>query len=137
MFGFVERLITYCNVIEFDDWTFLCLLNLFCMNMLRVCSHSFSFLNTLCVEGNLFAFFPVSLDRSNSRYYYRNKVTNNIQWEYPELDSKADVEAAEPAADNSDESMSQARERGSDEHHRSRSSGSSRHRRKDDKEKSK
>ncbi|BFZ03952.1 hypothetical protein BsWGS_06991 [Bradybaena similaris] len=76
-------------------------------------------------------------DRSNSRYYYRNKVTNSIQWEYPELDNKADVEAAEPAADNSDESMSQARERGSDEHHRSRSSGGSRHRKKDDKEKSK
>ncbi|CAL1529590.1 unnamed protein product [Lymnaea stagnalis] len=77
-------------------------------------------------------------DRANNRYYYRNKTTNRIQWEYPEVEG-GDKAGEKTAATETEVVSAKVRENvvETDEQRKQRNSRSSRHRKRDEKERSK
>lgn len=84
----------------------------------------------------LFPFFMVT--RANNRYYYRNKATNRIQWDYPEAESKEKPEEKAAAASEEGDVICTKVESAvaPEEARRPRSRPSSRHRKRDEKDRS-
>ncbi|KAI8783431.1 axoneme-associated protein mst101(2) [Biomphalaria glabrata] len=78
-------------------------------------------------------------DRANNRYYYRNKATNRIQWDYPEAESKDKPEEKAAAASEEGDVICTKVESAvaPEEPRRPRSRRSSRHRKRDEKDRSK